>query len=192
MKITHSISALLLSTALITPTFADDDQGGNRTCTAAAISAAGAVGADATNTTCIAVRNSVKVIVAMNNGGVNGNLKKKGKIVSQQAVNVRNLARDYENNYDMSHGDEFEVVVVAYAAGVDWLRIDDETKSSADNQAFITNEIIDRGIKIYACQNTMKAKGLMIGQLLPGVETVPAGVSAVIDFQNQGMAYLNP
>jgi len=188
------LSIAILFTAFTTPTFAENDDGDDDKdigCTNSAITAAAAVGADNSTTTCIEKRNNVEVVVAMNNNLFNGKIyKTSGNIdkVSQQAVNVRNLARDFENNYDMEHGDEFEVVIVAYASGVDWLK-----KSSQQiNQNFITNNLLARGIKIYACQNTMKAKELQLSDLIPGVETVPAGVTAVVDFQNQGMTYLVP
>ena len=185
-----SISAVILSTALISPVFADDDQ----ECTDTALTAAELVNA-VSYTTCIQKRKDIEVIVAMNNNLFNGKIyKKSGKIdkVSQQAVNVRNLARDYENNYEMEHGEEFKVVVVAYASGVDWLRISTEDTNRDINVKFIKKQILSRNIKIYACQNTMKAKGLSLDDLIEGVETVPAGVTAVVDFQKQGMTYLVP
>ena len=186
-------SAVVLSAILISPVFANDDNDDDikKGCTDSAITAAALVGADNNTTTCIKKRNSVEVVVAMNNNLFNGNIyKNSGFIdkVSQQAVNVRNLARDYENNYDMEYGDEFEVVVVAYASGVDWLK----KTSQQVNQNFVSDNLLARGIKIYACQNTMKAKGLQLSDLIDGVETVPAGVTAVVDFQNQGMTYLVP
>lgn len=137
---------------------------------------------------CIRVRDEFKVVVAWNSNLSNGKIfKTTGATVGQQAVNVRNLTRDYANNYGMTHGEEYKAVVVAYASGIDWLR----TTTDQANQDMV-NSILAQGIKIYACQNTMKAKGLVLGDLLPGVQIVPAGVSAVVDFQNRKYTYLNP
>mmetsp|Transcript_11338 Transcript_11338/g.17378 ORF Transcript_11338/g.17378 Transcript_11338/m.17378 type:complete len:202 (-) Transcript_11338:51-656(-) len=141
------------------------------------------------NMECLAHTSDVNIVVAWNNDIKNPKMfKKEGITVSQQAVNVRNLAKDYENNYDMEHGEGFDVVVVAYFSGVDWLR---KTSDQA-NQDFINNEVLKRGIKIYACQNSMKAKGLKLADLIDGVSTVPAGVTAVVDFQGRGRTYIVP
>lgn len=188
MKTFKLLSAITLTTVLSSPVLADDDD--DSSCTAAAINAAEAYDPGMGSvTTCIEERDDVEVIVAWNNNLKNGKIfNTTGATVSQQAVNVRNLARDYEKNYGMEHSDEFDIVVVAYAAGVDWLR----KSSEQANQDFITNEVLKRGIKIYACQNTMKAKKLKLSDLIDGVETVPAGVTAVVDFQKQGRTYLLP
>ena len=128
------------------------------------------------------------MIVAWNSSQVHGKtLSTTGEETGQQVINARNLAKDYENNYGMQHGDDLNVVVVAYGAGLNWL------KNTTDqvNQDRV-NELLARGIKIYACQNTMKAKGWTLDDLIAGVETVPSGVTAVVDFQAQGRLYLMP
>ena len=114
-------------------------------------------------------------------------LKKEKQNVGQQVVNARNLVRDYDDNYGMTHGDDFDMVVVAYAGGVDWLK----KKNDAIDIELVTS-LMEKGIKVYACQNTMKAKGLKIADLIDGVRIVPAGVSAVVDFSNRKYTYLNP
>jgi len=166
-------------------TYADN----KKQCTAEAIAAAEAYDAGSSvYLNCIRVRDEFNVVVAWNNNLRNGKIyKTTGATVGQQAVNVRNLTRDYKNNYGMVHGDAYKTVVVAYASGVDWLRI---TSEQANQD--IVNNILKQGIKIHACQNTMRAKGLVLSDLLPGVEVVPAGVSAVIDFQNRKYVYINP
>lgn len=137
---------------------------------------------------CLRVRDEFKVVVSWNNNLKNGKIfKTTGATVGQQAVNVRNLTRDYKNNYGMIHGEEYKTVVVAYSSGVDWLRNDREQANIN-----MVNSILAQGIKIFACQNTMKAKGLVLADLLPGVQVVPAGVSAVVDYQNRKYVYLNP
>ncbi|MDH5258078.1 MAG: DsrE family protein, partial [Gammaproteobacteria bacterium] len=137
---------------------------------------------------CIRVRDDFKVVMAWNNKSINGKiLATKGENVGQQVVNARNLVRDYENNYGMMHMSEYEMVVVAYAGGVDWLRT-----SNDQEDINMVNGLLNKGVKIYACQNTMKSKGIVIGDLIPGVRIVPAGVSAVIDFANRRYNYLNP
>lgn len=158
-------------------------------CTNAAIEAAEAYDpGSSASLNCIRVRDEFKVVVAWNNNVQNGKIfKTSGAMVSQQVVNVRNLTRDYINNYGMVHGQEYKVVVVAFAGGVDWLK---NTTDQANQD--MVNSIMAKGIKIYACQNTMKSKGLVLADLLPGVEVVPAGVSAMVDFQNRKYTTLTP
>lgn len=188
MKSNYSKLLLLLIVSFLPfSTQADDDKKSG--CTDAAITASEAYdpgNSDSLN--CIRVHEDFKVVVAWNNNLRNGKIfKTTGATVGQQAVNVRNLARDYKNNYGMTHGKDYKVSVVAYSSGVDWLR----TTSEAANINMV-NSLLSQGIKIYACQNTMKAKGLVLADLLPGVEVVPAGVTAIVDYQNRKYVYLNP
>jgi len=167
----------------------DDDRDRNRSCTAEAIAAAEAYDTGSSALTeCIRVRDDFKVVMAWNNKVINGNISKNfGQAVGQQVVNGRNLIRDYGNNYDMKHKDEYDMVVVAYAGGVDWLN-----KTNDVMGIQMVQGLLDKGVKIFACQNTMKAKGLKIADLIEGVRIVPAGVSAVVDFSNRGFTYINP
>ena len=162
---------------------------GDKKCTDAAINAAESYDPGSSEyLNCLRVRDEFKVVVSWNNNLKNGKIfKTTGATVGQQAVNVRNLTRDYKNNYGMIHGKEYKAAVVAYSSGVDWLRNDRE-QANKD----MVNSILAQGIKIFACQNTMKAKGLVLADLLPGVLVVPAGVSSVVDYQNRKYVYLNP
>lgn len=163
---------------------------GNKSkCTDEAIAAAEAYDPGSSDSLkCLSVRDEFKVVVSWNNNLKNGKIfKTTGAKVGQQAVNVRNLTRDYKNNYGMIHGKEYKAVVVAYSSGVDWLKNTSEPANIA-----MVQSILDQGINIYACQNTMKAKGLVLADLLSGVKVVPAGVTAVVDFQNRKYVYLNP
>lgn len=187
MKTKYLQIALITTFLTLTSTVYADDH--KSTCTDAAIAAAEAYDAGSSaSLNCIRVRDEFKVVVGWNDNLSNGKIfKTTGATVSQQAVNVRNLTRDYKNNYGMTQGVEYKAVVVAYASGVDWLR----NTSDQANQDMV-NSIMAQGITIYACQNTMKAKGLLLSDLMPGVQVVPSGVSAVVDFQNKKYTYLNP
>jgi len=192
----YSLIAILLCLflALSNTVLADDDDDDDhkskgKPCTAAAINAAEAYDPGSSAVTeCIGVRDDFKVVVAWNSKAVNGNiLKNESQNVGQQVVNARNLVRDYANNYAMGHGDEYKMVVVAYAGGVDWLK-----KTNDPINISLVQGLLNNGIKIYACQNTMKAKKLKIADLMDGVGIVPAGVTAVVDFSNRKYTYINP
>lgn len=181
--------AVVLSSLIVASAMAHDNDESRNECTAAAMSAADAYdpGSSAV-TNCIKVRKGFKVVVAWNSAETNGAvLKNTGQHVGQQVVNSRNLTKDYASNYGMTAGEEYKMVVVAYGNGVDWLK-----KANDQADVDMVNGLLSQGIKIYACQNTMKSKNLKVADLIEGVELVPSGVSAVVDFENQRYTYLNP
>ena len=48
------------------------------------------------------------------------------------------------------------------------------------------------GVKIVACENTMKAQKLVYADMLPTIGYVPAGVVELMKKQQQGYAYIRP
>ena len=158
-------------------------------CTDAAIDGAEAYDPGSSGAlTCIKKRSGFDIVVTWNSNAHNPKIfNTTGAKVGQQVVNVRNLVRDYSTNYGMEHGSEYNAVIVAYAGGLDWLR----TTTDQQNQDFV-NAQLAAGIRIFACLNTMKAKGLKVADLIHGVEVVPAGVTAVVDFVNQKYRSLVP
>ena len=142
-------------------------------------------------TSCIKKRNNKHIVVAWNSSIHNGKIFKDpntlGQKVGQQVVNARNIYKDYENNYGMSYGDDYSITIVAYGSGLDWLKTSTDPKNIEEVQGLLA-----KGAKIYACQNTMKSKKLVISDLIPGVQMVTSGVTALVDAQLQGLVYLNP
>ncbi|HZD78538.1 MAG TPA: DsrE family protein [Actinomycetota bacterium] len=53
-------------------------------------------------------------------------------------------------------------------------------------------ELIDRGVAVAACANTMRRRDIPAEALLPGVRIVPAGIAEVVQRQWQGWAYVRP
>jgi len=141
-------------------------------------------------TSCISVREDLKIVVALNNKDINS---RNGK--GQQVLNVKNIVADYTENYAMESGKDFKVVVVGYGAGARWLLSDDAymlnfgVENPSDD---IVATLLSTGVKVFMCQNTMKGNGWVSSDLIPGVEMVPAGVTAVIDFQNRDFTYIAP
>ncbi len=59
--------------------------------------------------------------------------------------------------------------------------------------AELVAELIKRGVRFVACENTMRSKSLTKEDLLPGVGTVPSGAAEVIRKQfKDGYAYYKP
>lgn len=189
-KTLTTISALLFSTQAFMLYADEGHHKYHRTCTPAALEAADLYDPGSSALTeCIGVRDDFKVVVAWNSTAINGNiLKNNNEKVGQQVVNARNLIRDYNDNYNMTQGEEYKMVVVAYSGGVDWLKKEGNDPMDIE----MVKGLLEKGVKIYACQNTMKAKKLVAADLIDGVRIVPSGVSAVVDFSNRRYTYLNP
>jgi len=172
------------------------DAGGNTTCSASIASAidtqfgAGA----AAQTDCLAKRENIKVVAALNNK----DLAKNG--TGQQVVNVDNMVTDYAK-YGIVIGTSENtgaLVAVAYGAGARWLLTKDAYVAKVDSAATdnpsraLVEKLITKGVKFYMCQNTMKSNNYVPSDLIASVRMVPAGVTAVIDFENRGYKYISP
>lgn len=140
-------------------------------------------------TTCIKHREDIKTVVAWNSANVHPN--KNGL----QVLNARNLMNDWEQTYKMKQGEDFEVAIVAYGKGARWALNDAAFKKKFGTENPSTKELqslIKRGAKVYMCQNSMKGNGWKAADLAPGVNMVPSGVTALVDFKNQGYTYIAP
>lgn len=56
----------------------------------------------------------------------------------------------------------------------------------------ILKKLVDQGVIIAACENTLKGKDISKSALLPFVSTVPSGVGELIIRQQQGWAIVHP
>jgi intracellular sulfur oxidation DsrE/DsrF family protein len=92
--------------------------------------------------------------------------------------NARNLQTDLgAGNVDLE--------IVAYGPGIGMLKLD----SPVANRI---GEAKDAGVKIMACENTMKAQKLVRADMLNGIGYVGAGVVEIVQRQQEGWAYLRP
>lgn len=148
----------------------------------------GAGSGDATK--CIAKRDDLKIVIAMNNNDINS---RNGR--AQQVLNINNIYNDYTINYGMVEGEDFKAIVIGYGAGARWLLNDTAYSANygvANPSDDMVSALIAKGIKVYMCQNTMRGNNWLSSDLIPGVEMVPAGVTAVIDFQKREYTYIVP
>ena len=51
-------------------------------------------------------------------------------------------------------------------------------------------ELLERGVSVRACENTLAGRGATAEDLLPGVDVVPSGVAEAVRLQREGRAYL--
>jgi intracellular sulfur oxidation DsrE/DsrF family protein len=54
------------------------------------------------------------------------------------------------------------------------------------------DEALAAGVKVAACENTMRGQKLTRADMLPNLEYVPAGVTEIMKKQQQGWAYIRP
>ncbi|HEY2559412.1 MAG TPA: DsrE family protein [Caldimonas sp.] len=76
-----------------------------------------------------------------------------------------------------------EIELVGYGPGVHMLKADSPVKERIA-------DALKSGVKVNACQNTMKAMELTPADMLPEIGYVPSGVVEVMRKQQQGWAYI--
>jgi intracellular sulfur oxidation DsrE/DsrF family protein len=92
--------------------------------------------------------------------------------------NARNLQADLGKG-------NVEIEIVAYGPGIGMLKAESP----------VANRIADAlgsGVKVSACENTMRGQKLTKDDMLGGIGYVPAGVVEIMQRQQQGWAYLRP
>jgi intracellular sulfur oxidation DsrE/DsrF family protein len=92
--------------------------------------------------------------------------------------NARNLQTDLGS-------DKVDIEIVAYGPGIGMLKLD----SPVANRI---GEAKEAGVKVMACENTMKAHKLARADMLDGIGFVAAGVVEIMQKQQEGWAYLRP
>ena len=97
-----------------------------------------------------------------------------------------NLALNNAKNIQTDLGAaNVDVEIVAYGPGIGMLKMDSPVGGRVD-------EATTAGVKVIACENTMKGQKLTRADMLNGIGYVPAGVVELISKQQQGWAYLRP
>ncbi len=89
--------------------------------------------------------------------------------------NVRNTAADL--------GQDAEVAVVTHGPGL-------QLAIGATGWTDQVAELVESGVEVMACRNTMQRLGIEPEQLLPGVEMVSAGIGEIVRRQQDGWAYV--
>jgi intracellular sulfur oxidation DsrE/DsrF family protein len=94
-----------------------------------------------------------------------------------------NNARNVQD--DLGGPDAVDLEIVVYGPGIGMLKSDSSVaKRIAD--------ALKNGVKVVACENTMKAQKLAQADMLPAIGYVPAGVVELMKKQQQGYAYIRP
>jgi uncharacterized protein len=97
-----------------------------------------------------------------------------------------NLALNNANNLKDDLGsDNVALEIVAYGPGIGMLKSDSPVGRRIA-------EALKDGVKIVACENTMKAQMLVPADMLPAIGYVRAGVVELMKRQQDGYAYIRP
>jgi len=118
-----------------------------------------------------------------------GNAAKQNRVVMQVSDNdpVKwNLALNNARNLQTDLGAaNVEIEIVAYGPGIGMLK----AESVVGNRL---GEALGQGVRVAACENTMRGQKLVKADMLNGIGYVPAGVVEIMQKQQQGWAYLRP
>jgi intracellular sulfur oxidation DsrE/DsrF family protein len=106
--------------------------------------------------------------------------------VSDDDAKKWNLALNNVKNVQQELGAaNVDIEVVAYGPGINMLKFESSVGERVD-------EAVKSGVKIVACENTMKAQKLVKADMMSAIAYVPAGVIEIIRKQNEGYAYIRP
>lgn len=92
--------------------------------------------------------------------------------------NVQNVQKDLGK-------EDTDIEIVAYGPGLDMLK----SESVVGERI---KQTLAAGVKVSACENTMRAQHVTKEDLLPNVGFVPSGVVEIISKQEHGYAYVRP
>lgn len=114
---------------------------------------------------------------------------KKNKVVFQVSDNDPGkwgLALNNAHNVQADLGeDSVDMEIVVYGPGIAMLK-------GGSPVAQRVAAALKSGAKVVACENTMKAQKLTYADMLPDIGYVPAGVTELMQKQQQGYAYIRP
>ena len=97
-----------------------------------------------------------------------------------------NLALNNARNIQADLGAaNVDIEIVAYGPGIGMLKLDSPVANRVD-------EANVAGVKVLACENTMKGQKLARSDMLGSIGYVDAGVVEIMQRQQQGWAYLRP
>lgn len=97
-----------------------------------------------------------------------------------------NLALNNAKNVQKDVGkDNVELEIVAYGPGIGMLKADAEVANRID-------EAVGSGVKVMACENTMRGQKLGKEDMNTKIGYVPSGVVEIMKRQQEGYTYLRP
>lgn len=106
--------------------------------------------------------------------------------VSDDDAKKWNLALNNVKNVQQELGEKnVDVEIVVYGPGIGMLKFESAVAARID-------EALKAGVKVVACENTMKAQKLTKADMMTTIAYVPAGVIELMKKQKEGYAYIRP
>lgn len=106
--------------------------------------------------------------------------------VSDANPKTWNLALNNVKNVQHDLGkDNVDAEIVVYGPGIGMLKLDSEVGNRIQ-------EAVKDGVRVVACENTMKGQKLTKDDMLPDIGYVPAGVVELMKKQQEGYGYIRP
>jgi hypothetical protein len=100
-------------------------------------------------------------------------------------------AMQYINNH-LEVNPKAKIIVVAHAAGVDFLLRGAKTKNG-NPYGIPLDELLLQGVRLEVCEITLRERQLTRKQFIPEAAFVPSGVAEIARLQQrEGYAYLRP
>ncbi|MES2976122.1 MAG: DsrE family protein [Pseudomonadota bacterium] len=114
---------------------------------------------------------------------------KRNRIVIQMSDNDPakwNLALNNAKNLQDDVGAaNVDMEIVAYGPGIGMLKLESPVAARVA-------DAMKAGVKVIACENTMRGQKLTKDDMTAGISYVPAGVTEIMKKQGEGWAYLRP
>jgi len=97
-----------------------------------------------------------------------------------------NLALNNAKNLQSDLGAaNVDIEIVTYGPGIGMLKAESVVATRVE-------EALTSGVKVFACENTMRGQKLTKPDMLGGISYVSAGVVEIMEKQQQGWAYIRP
>lgn len=140
-------------------------------------------------TRCLDNREGVRVVYQVNKSCGNADCSKPYAL-----GNIRNAILDYEITHGLPLHDGYDITLVVYSAGYQLVLDNNAIEPFGEPNPFQdqVEELLLNGVHVYFCQNTGRNKGIITANLIPGVEWVTSGVTAITDFELKGYASIAP
>jgi len=154
-------------------------------------------------TKCLENRKKIKLVMQVNqacrdttivNGALENHARSCGETRGYGIAQMKNMIRDYKVTHGIS-SKNLDLNIIVHGGGGTMLLDMPWNKLKPAVTALIAD-----GVKFYFCQNTIRGmapkmgltRAQLVSKVLPGVEYVTAGLTAVVDFQDEGYLYVQP
>lgn len=118
-----------------------------------------------------AIKNEYKVIFELNTDN--------DKHIKGTLRNIKNILRDPRLK------GKIKVELVCHSGGI-------QTLMKKNNYKSLLTKLVEQGVILAACKNTMRERDIDKSEILPFVSFVPSGVGELVIRQQQGWAMLHP